>query len=70
MSNTPKELQDWVAAAALLRQLFDEDGDDFLEAADKLGIKERKAYYLIEIDKALEGLPISRELCREMGDGV
>ena len=60
MSNTPKELQDWVAAAALLRQLFDEDGDDFLEAAEKLGIKERKAYYLIEVDKALEGLPISR----------
>ena len=61
MSNTPNEVQDWVAAAALLRQLFDEDGDEFLVAAEKLGINERKAYYLIEVDKALEGFPISRE---------
>ena len=60
MSETYKDPADWIEAGALFRWLLDEDPDAFLDAAKKLKVSARTAYYLAEVDRALEGFDIPR----------
>ena len=58
---------DWVEAAARLRKIRETEPDLFLDAAKKLGVGPRKAYYLVEIDRKLGSYPISHELKLKIG---
>ncbi len=67
MTNKTNDPDDWVAAARLLRQLLDEDPSEFLATAKTMGIQTRKAYYLVQIDRALDGLFVPRERLLRIG---
>jgi hypothetical protein len=50
-----------------LRQLIDKDGDLFQKFIDKSAIKRRKAYYLVEVSRIFDPLPVSRNRLRKIG---
>jgi len=58
---------DFVEDAKVLRQLHDEDPAEFAKVAEQSGIGLRKAYYLVEIDRALEGYPVPKEKKHSIG---
>src|SRR5919106_1762799 len=58
---------DFVEDAKVLRQLHDEDPAEFAKVAEQSGIGLRKAYYLVEIDRAFEGYPIQKEKMLSIG---
>jgi hypothetical protein len=57
----------FVELARLLRELHDEDPETFLPVVEKLGLKPRKAYYLIKIDRTFHSFPIPPERLRRIG---
>lgn len=67
MMDKIEKTDDWIEAAELLRRLLDEDPGMFLATAKKLGIQTRKAYYLAQIDRALDGLAVPRERLLRIG---
>jgi hypothetical protein len=50
-----------------LRQLHERDPEMFHKVVKKSDIKPRKAYYLVEISKAFDGLPIPKSRLRKLG---
>ena len=67
MTDKTEKNDDWIEAAELLRRLLDEDPSMFLATAKELGIQTRKAYYLVQIDRALDGLSVPRERLLRIG---
>lgn len=53
--------------ARQLRQTLEETPDEFLRVASRLGVEKRKAYYLVEIDRNLDGLKIDRQRLQRIG---
>ena len=53
--------------AKSLRQLMDRDADLYKKVIDKSGIGSRKAYYLVNISRAFDNLPIPRGRLRAIG---
>jgi hypothetical protein len=58
---------DFVEDGKVLRQLHDEDPAEFARVATQSGIGLRKAYYLVEIDRALESYPVPKEKMLSIG---
>ena len=58
---------DFIDAARLLAQLQEDDPETFHTVAKSLGIGRRKAYYLVGVAKALEGVPVSKERLTRIG---
>jgi hypothetical protein len=50
-----------------LRQLQDRDNELFQKIIDKSDLGRRKAYYLVEVSRAFDPLPISRTRLRRLG---
>jgi hypothetical protein len=50
-----------------LRQLQDRDPDLFQQVAKKENLKRRKAYYLVEVSRIFDPLPIPRARLRKIG---
>ncbi len=50
-----------------LRQLQDRDPEKFQEIIQKTDLGRRKAYYLVEVSKTFDPLPISRARLRKLG---
>jgi len=50
-----------------LRQLQDRDPEKFLEIIQKSDLGRRKAYYLVEVSKTFDPLPISRPRLKKLG---
>ena len=50
-----------------LRQIQEQSPDEFVRAAKRLGVEKRKAYYLVEIDRNLEGLKIDHGRLARIG---
>jgi len=61
MINPAQPQQDFLEEAERLSTVLDESPEDFVPTATRMGIAKRKAYYLVEIHKAFEGLPVDRE---------
>ena len=66
--STPQEQdENFLEIGAILRKLNEKDGELFQKYLEKAGIKRRKAYYLIEIDKALEGRKLPKARLKKLG---
>ena len=50
-----------------LRQLLDRDPDLFQQAAKKGNLRRRKAYYLVEVSRTFDPLPVPRSRLRKIG---
>jgi hypothetical protein len=50
-----------------LRQLLDRDPALFQQVVKKRGLGRRKAYYLVEVSRRFEPLPISRAKLKKVG---
>lgn len=57
----------FVELARLLRELHDEDPETFFSVVEKLGLSQRKAYYLIKIDRTFRNLPIPPDRLHRIG---
>jgi len=53
--------------ARLLHSLYEDDPGEFAKVAEGLGIGQRKAYYLVEIGRAFQGIPVAREQAYAIG---
>lgn len=53
--------------ARRLRQVFDDRPDEFFAVARQLGVAKRKAYYLVEIDRAFAELKADRRRLNRIG---
>ncbi len=51
----------------MLRELQDADPDTFFPVVDRLGLSQRKAYYLVKIDRTFRSLPIPSERLHAIG---
>ena len=58
---------DFITLAKHLRHVHDRGQDEFRAEIERLGLKQRRAYYLVEIDKAYDGLPIPPDQLRRVG---
>lgn len=58
---------DFVDAGKRLRMLQDSDPDEFAREATESGVGLRKAYYLVEIDRAFDGLNVPKERMLKIG---
>jgi len=59
--------QTFLDQAAHLREVLEETPEDFPKEAKALGISLRTAYYLVEVDRTFETLPVSRERLLKIG---
>jgi hypothetical protein len=59
--------QNFLQLAKYLRMLNDADANQFMHVVDRSGLGRRKAYYLVEIDKRLDGLNLSRPRLQATG---
>ena len=58
---------DFLEVASQLRKVLEARPDDFLSAANGLGVSRRKAYYLVEVDKAFSDLKVDRARLGRIG---
>jgi len=58
---------DFMDHARLLHSLYEDDPAEFGKVAEGLGIGQRKAYYLVEIGRAFQGIPVTREQAMAIG---
>lgn len=66
--NTPPPVKsDFLALARYLRQLHDRNPDGFFQDAERIGVKRRKAYYLLQIEATIDRLPASDDRLRKIG---
>ena len=53
--------------AKTLRQLLDRDPEKFRDVYTKSNLNRRKAYYLVEVSRAYDNLPVSRARLKKIG---
>lgn len=53
--------------ARQLRQTLEQSPNEFMRIAKQLGVERRKAYYLVEIDRNLDGLKVDRQRLERIG---
>jgi hypothetical protein len=57
----------FIEAARMLAKMQEEDPDTFRSVAKSLGVGLRKAYYLVQVARSLEGLPVSKDRLARVG---
>jgi len=57
----------FMEVARHLQQVLDSRPDDFLTVAKQFGVSKRKAYYLVEIDKAFDKLKVDHRRLNRIG---
>ena len=67
LSRPPSDPSDFIALAAYLREVSEASGASVVDTAAELGVNKRKALYLVEIAKAIDGLDIHEERFRKIG---
>ena len=63
----PPVKSDFLSLARYLRREHDRDPDAFPEEAERIGVKRRKAYYLLQIEAAFRDLPVDEDRLRRIG---
>jgi len=64
----PSDVEDkFLELGRSLRQLLDRDPSLFQQVVKKRGLGRRKAYYLVEVSRKFEPLPISRVRLKKIG---
>ena len=63
----PPAKSDFLGLARYLRLEHDRDPAAFPQVAEGLGVKRRRAYYLLEVEKAFRDLPIDEDRLRKVG---
>jgi hypothetical protein len=63
----PSYSDDFIALAMHLRDVSDDKGAAFLEAAEKEGVKPRRAYYLREVARLLGRIDTPHDRLRKIG---
>ena len=63
----PPDADDFIALAMHLHDMTDGKGAAFLEAAEKEGVKPRRAYYLREIARLLDWIDTPHDRLRNIG---
>jgi hypothetical protein len=59
--------ENFLDLAKILRQLLDRDPDKFQKIVEKSKLGLRKAYYLVEISRAFDGLPAPKSRLHKVG---
>ncbi len=59
--------ENFIELAKVLRELQDEDTEEFNRAVEKSGVGSRKAYYLTGIDRAFSKIPVPKARLKKIG---